>query len=110
MANSLDAETPHKRYLVRSKRPASSSSMRTAVARVYAFESPQKKSLGNESVRRMRGRDIRSAADARPVPDPKNMQGRKMILGPKPADQSLSGQRRAPWYTRKICMVVRWNR
>ena len=32
------------------------------------FESPQKKSLGNEPVRRMTGRDIRSAADALPVP------------------------------------------
>jgi len=49
MANSVGAETPRKKYVMRSKPPALNSLTRTVVAAECVFESPQRENLGSES-------------------------------------------------------------
>ena len=48
MANSVGAEKPRKKYVMRSKPPALNLSTRTAVVPECVFESPQKENLGGE--------------------------------------------------------------
>ena len=48
MANSVDAETPPKKYVMRSKQLASNLSTRTVVEPGCVFESPQRENPGDE--------------------------------------------------------------
>ena len=70
--------------LARMKLPVSNSSTRTVVVPVFAFESPGKTNQGNDQIRCMADSGSEKRAS------------RKMMLGPSPADQRWSSQRRAP--------------